>query len=97
MKKKSRLRRRYGRAHPFARGDEYPYRIEFSTAHGLIRGWIWATSVRQAKVRLDDELGGAWHKVQSIQVDPSGYAPRPSEHEHSKGSKYFARDLRRVT
>jgi hypothetical protein len=92
--KHKKLRHRYGRTHPFARGDEYPYRIEFSTAHGLIRGWIWATSVRQAKTRLDDELGGAAHKVISIQVDPSGYAPTPDQSEHSRGSKYFVRDLR---
>jgi hypothetical protein len=87
------LARRYGHGHPFARGDEYPYRVVFSTAHGIIRGWIWATSVRQAKTRLEDELGGAAFKMQSIQVDPSGLAPRPHEREHSRGSKHFVREL----
>jgi hypothetical protein len=93
--KRRALRRRYGHTHPFARGDEYPYRVAFLTAHGMIHGWVWATSVRQAKERLDDELGGAWHKVQSIQVDPSGLAPHPHEREHSRGSKHFVRDLSR--
>jgi hypothetical protein len=79
--------------HPFARGDEYPYRVEFSTAHGLIRGWMWATSVRRAKERLEDELGGAAFTLHSIRVDPSGYAPHPHEHVHSRGSKHFVRDL----
>ena len=95
MKTRRVLRRRFGRTHPFARGDDYPYRIEFTTVHGLVRGWIWAPSVRTAKQRLDDELGGAGHKVVSIQVDPSGLAPSPSAHEHSRGSKYFVRDLRK--
>ena len=82
------LQKRYGHAgHSFAHGDEYPYRIEFSTAHGVIRGWLWATSVRQAKTRLDDALGGASHKVLSIQVDPSGYAPAPAAGSH------FVREL----
>ena len=90
---KMRLRQRYGHTHPFARGDDYPYRIEFTTAHGLIRGWIWAPSVRTAKYRLDNELGGAAHKVISIQVDPSGYALSPSDSAHSRGSKYFVREL----
>jgi|GEM_PF-1039239 len=72
---------------------EQPYRVSFTTTHGTIDGWIWATSERQAKRRLEDELGGAAFDLRSIEIDQSGRAPRPNEYEHSRGSKHFVRKL----
>lgn len=86
-----RLGRRYGRS--ARKRDERPYHVVFSTANGAIRGWVWATSARQAKTRLEDELGGAAFRLISLRVDPSGRAPHPHEREHSSGSAHFVREL----
>ena len=75
-----------------ARQKEQPYQVVFTTQHGTIEGWIWASSERQAKRRLEDEMGGDC-TLRSIKIDRSGHAPHPGEHEHSRGSKYFVRKL----
>ena len=51
------------------RGKDRPYQVAFTTANGAIDGWVWATSERQAKRRLEDELGGAAFNITSIEID----------------------------